>query len=556
MGPAKEAQPQAAPPRTFPRAARAGCGIVRAMRLFFVLALLSQAAAAAPARQPVVALLPPSAEPALLPLATLITDRASELVEAGNGATEVHPKQVLRALQEEGWTAKDFSGDAAAEEARRLLGADRVAFFALTQEGKALVLSGVVRDARRATRFSTRAGDSWAKALDAGAAAVARALLGVAPPKLKVAPQPASNNDEALAAAGRCAREVEEQPLGVENPVLLDAAELERAVADCQKARALDPSLRYASAALALGQALLGQHDDAAATLASLGDPDEVLELYTLARFWMLTRFQSNEAGVAFLRDVLKKHPGELIARAYLGETLGSLGQWKDAEAVWRDYLTLAPASPFALARLSKAQARQGRHDEAIATAKHAQDLVPASRELRLEVGSRLIDAGKLADAQAVLAPLAADASAQGEDLLRLGWAHWLEGEVDQAAKFFQQALERATAPRDWRTRGRAQYDMALVLAKRGDKSGALKALRASMQTGFRLKNVDPLLKDVAREVERADVGAAGVDAGGKAMAPSLTPREASLFPVNAFGEPDPKANRPPPPNGLVLYRF
>lgn len=527
------------------------------MRSLLALALVSQTVAAAPARQPVVALLPPRAEPALLPLATLVTDRASELIEAGNDATEVHPKQVLRALQEEDWTAKDFSGDAAAEDARRLLGADRVAFFSLVQEGTSFVVSGGVRDARRTTRFSVKAGPSWAKALDVGAAAVAKALLGGPLPKLKVAPQPASTNDEALAAAGRCAREVEEQPLGVENPVVLDTADLERAVADCQKARALDPSLRYAIAALALGQALLGQNDDAAATLATLGDPDEVLELYTLARFWMLTRFQSNEAGVAFLRDVLKKHPSELIARAYLGETLGSLGEWKEAEGVWRDYLTLAPASPFALARLSKTQARQGRHDEAIATARRAQELVPNSRELRLEVGSRLIDAGQLADAQSVLAPLAADAAARGEDLLRLGWAHWLEGEVDEAAKLFQRALDRATTPRDWRTRGRAQYDLALVLAKRGDKGGALKALRASMQTGYRLKNVDPLLKDVAREVERADVGAGtGADAGVKAAVPSLTPREASLFPVNAFGEPDPKAARPAPPNGLVLYRF
>lgn len=523
------------------------------MRLALLLVLTAGVASAAPRAQ-VVAMLPPRAEPSLLPLATLIEARASELAEAAGTISEVHPKQVLRALQEEDLAAQDFTADAALDEARRLIGADRAVGFSLKQDGKELLVSGLVRDGKKATPFSAKVGASWAKALDAGATAVAKALLGTAPPKLKTPPQPASGNDEALAAAGRCAAEVQEQPLGVENPVVLETADLEAAVKDCQRALELDPSLRYASAALALGQALLGRNEAASATLATLGEADDVLELYSLARFWMLTRFQSNEAGVAFLRDVLKRHPGELIARAYLGETLGSLAEWKDAEAVWREYLARAPDSPFGLARLSKALARQDRHDDAVAAAKQGLALFPKSRELRLEVGSRLIDAGKPADAELELTPLAARTTPHGEDLLRLGWAHWLRGEVDEAAKFFQQALDRATSPRDWRTRGRAQYDLALVAAKRGDRLGALWALKASMQTGYRLKAVDPSLKEAARELERGDVGA-GADGGVKVASPSLVP-ESSLFPVDAFGDPNPKAAKPQPPSGLVLYRF
>jgi len=518
------------------------------------LTLVAHLCLAAPARSPVVAILPPKADAALQPLATLLQARAGELVELGDIVSEVHPRQVVRALAEEEQLARDFTVDAALEDARKLLGADRALAFSLSLEGKELVLKGLVRDAKKATPFSLKAGTSWAKALDSGAAALVKALLGAAPPKPKTPPQPNSTSDDALAAAGRCAQEVQEQPLGVENPVVLDAADLERAVTDCQQALKLDPGLRFASAQLALGQAVLGRHDDATASLATLGEADDVLEPYSLARFWMLTRFQSNEAGVAYLREALKKHPGELILRAHLGETLGALGEWKDAEAVWREYLARSPDSPFALARLSKALARQGRHDDAIASAKRALELTPSSREMRLELGSRLIDAGKLADAEAALTPLAALATAHGEDLLRLGWAHWLEGEIDEAAKYFQQAVDKATSPRDWRTRGRAQYDLALVAAKRGDRPAALKAMRASLQSGYKLKNVDPLLTDVAKELERADVGVAR-DAG-VAAAPSLVPREASLFPVDAFGDPNPKAAKPPPPNGLVLYRF
>ncbi|GMU59117.1 MAG: hypothetical protein AMXMBFR34_08800 [Myxococcaceae bacterium] len=526
------------------------------MRLLFALTLVSGAALAAPARPSVIALLPPKAEPSLQPLADLLVARASELVEAGSSASEVHPKQVWRALQEEDLTGADFTGDAALEQARRLLGADRVLGFTLSAKGDELTLAGLVRDEKKATAFSVKAGKGWAQALDVGAAGLAKALVGAAPRKPKVTAQPTSSNAEALAAAGRCAREVQEQPLGVENPVVLEAADLEAAVTDCQKALSLDPSLRYASAALALGQALLGRHDDAVKTLGTLGDADDVLELYSLARFWMLTRFQSNEAGVAFLRDVVKKHPGELIARAYLGETLGILGDWKDAEAVWRDYLVLAPASPFALARLSKALARQGRHEEAIATAKKGLTLAATSRELRLEVASRLIDASNVAEAKAVLLPLAESPDAHGEDLLRLGWAHWLSGEAEAAQATFQRALQKATAPGEWRTRGRAHYDLALVAMAKGDKPGALAALKASMQTGLRMKSVDPLLKDVVKELERAGVGVSSADGGTTLAGASLTPREASLFPTDAFGDPNPKAARPQPPSGLVLYRF
>ncbi|MEW5741172.1 MAG: tetratricopeptide repeat protein [Myxococcota bacterium] len=526
------------------------------MRLAFALVLAAAPAFAAPARPAVVALLPPKADPALQPLAELMVARASELVEVGNSASEVHPKQVWRALQEEDLTTTDFTTDANLEQARRLLGADRALGFSLSASGEELTLTGLVRDEKKATPFSVKAGKGWSKALDTGAAGLAKALLGAAPPKPKVAVQPASANPDALAAAGRCAREVQEQPLGVENPVVLEAADLEAAVADCQKALSLDPSLRYASAALALGQSLLGRNDDAAKTLATLGDADDVLELYSLARFWMLTRFQSNEAGVAFLRDVVKKHPGELIARAYLGETLGILGEWKDAEAVWREYLVRAPSSPFALARLSKALARQGKHEEAIATAKKGLELAPSSRELRLEVASRLIDANSVPEAKATLAPLATSDAAHGEDLLRLGWAHWLSGETEAAQQTFERALSKATAPGEWRTRGRAQYDLALVAMAKGDRPKALKALKASMQTGFRMKTVDPSLKDVVQELERADVGVGPADAGTKLAGASLTPREASLFPTDAFGDPNPKATKPQPPSGLVLYRF
>jgi tetratricopeptide (TPR) repeat protein len=504
--------------------------------------LIASSVSAAPARLPVVVLLPPQSTEELKPLALLIAARASEELEAAGGVTELHLKQALRVVQEEGVASSADS----AEQLRGLMGADRALFFSLVA-GTPLKVQWTVADGKKPVTGSAAVGATWAEALEQGSTAVAKALLGK-PPKRGVV-QPSSTSEEALKSVGRCYATVLRQPLTVDTPSVLDAAELEQAVSDCRAAQTADPKLSFAAATLALAQAIIGADADATKTLQALAATDDSLELYTLARFWLLTRYQSNEAGIAYLRDVLKKHPGELLARTYLGETQLSVGAFADAEATFREALVLAPSSPFFFDRLSKALARQDKHEPAIAAAKKALELAPTSREARLELGSRLIDAGNPTAAVEQLKPLAELTGARGEHLLRLGWAHWLVGNGDEAAASFQKALDASNGAGDWRTRGRAFYDLALVEAKRGRKDAARVALRASVQTGLKLRTVDPLLTEAARDLERIDPDA------GRAR-PSIAPRESSLFPTDSFGEPDVKAKKPPAPEGLVLYRF
>lgn len=522
--------------------------MVRPMRSTLLVVLLGTAALAAP-RPPVVALFPPQdTDAALQPLAVLLGARASELVEETGKVSELHAKQLARALPEDGFTS-GLLDPKVADQARLALGADRVLVFSLAG-GKQLVVQGVVVDGKKPKAFSATLPGDWGQALDQGAVALAKALLAGTPLPKKPTAQPASANAEALGALGRCYATVLKQPLGVENPTVLESAELEAAVASCEQALTLDPGLRFAQATLALGQALLGRDEAAAKALAALGDTDDVLEVATLARFWLLTRYQSNEAGTAFLADVVKRHPGELIARSYLGETQFALGAWADAERTWKAYAELAPGSAWAWGRLSKALARQGRHDDAVAAAKKGFVLSATSPDARLELGSRMLDAGRLQEAQETLEPLAQLNPPKGEHLLRLGWAHWLEGELDAAQAYFQRAADVATAPGEWRTRGRAHYDLALVEAKRGKKDAAVKALRAALQAGLKMRELDPSLTAVAKEVERGDAAAKAP------VKPVLVPKEANLFPSDAFGEPDVKGKKPPAPAGLVLYRF
>ncbi len=526
------------------------------MRHALVLCLAAPLALAAPpaARRPVVALLPASAAtPELRQLALLVEARAAELLETSGRYAELHLKQVLSMADMEGFAELDFAAPKEAEAARRALGADRVVTLSLAPKDKGLALSGAIHDGRRLTTFSALLPAGWADAVTQGSDAVARAVLkqdGAGPPK--GAAEPDSKSEEALRALAACYQTVVAQPLGIENPAVLDAADLEAAIASCRKAVAADPTLRFAGAALALALAINGEDAAATKALSGIGEGAGGSEAWTLARFWLLTRYQSNEAGVAFLEDALKKRPGALIARAYLGESLLLEGDYQRALAAWEAYLAQVPGSPYAHGRRSKALARLGRHDDAIAAAKKALELSPQSRDARLQLGSRYIDAGRYDEATAALEPLLSLQHAKGEYALRLGYAAWKKGDVEAAARRYQQALDLATRPAEWRTRGRAFYDLAMVEAKRGRKDAARVALRASLQTGFKVRQVDPLLADAAREVERAEVAPA--DAG--RAPPSMLPRESSLFPVDAFGEVNPKAKKPPAPDGLVLFRF
>src|SRR2546429_8581570 len=100
-----------------------------------------------------------------------------------------------------------------------------------------------------------------------------------------------------------------------------------------------------------------------------------------------------------------------------------------------------------------------GKHHEAIKKSQEALSLEPKSlksREASLQLASRYVDAGDLNDAIAILEQIAQDEHARGEEILRLGWAWYLKGQSETARSLFEKAIARASAPGEWRTRGRA----------------------------------------------------------------------------------------------------
>lgn len=523
------------------------------MRTALPFILCSAVTFAAPAR-PVVALLPPDApDDDLAGFGMMLEARAAELIEQSGRFSELHIKQVLAMAEAEGLAANTLSEPANAAAARTFLGADRVVTVELDTDAKGMTLKGSVIDGKKTTPFTAKLPVTWPEALVQGSEAIAKAVLATEKATLpkKSSAQPESKSPEALRSLAQCYAIVIRQPLGIDNPAVLNGEELDAASAACEKSLAQDPSLKFAAAVLALSRAITGDSTGATKALNGLSVTDDMVEPYTLARFWMVTRFQSNDDGLASLRDVLKKHPGELIALNYLADTQGVLNDHVGAQASWTDYLAQVPASPFAQGRLSKALARQNKHDEAIAAAKKALELAPTSRAARLELGSRYIDANKLDDAIATLGALT---DAKGEALLRLGWAHWLKGSTDAAAPLFQKALESAQAPAEWRTRGRAHYNLALVEAKRGKADAAKASLKASMLTGYKVRAVDPLLEKIAKDVERAEMQKPVADAG--TVAKLSLPKESSLVPFDPMGNADLTKKKDAPPQGFVIYKF
>lgn len=525
------------------------------------LAASSFAAPAKPKAPPAplpIAVLPPATTPVEQPLALVMQLWAMEHGGLDGLVVGPHAKQLLGMASHEGLPLESLGEPAQAAKAAVAVGAEAYVFGTLTRTDKGLTLvATAVRGAKTKKRTAELAPQTHL-AVAQGAQVLVDVLFeaaGLPAPKEKVAPFGA-NPEAALAAAQGIAR-VLRQPMGIENPAVLDGPELAKAIADEEKALSLDPDLAPARAALGLAYAILGDDEKALTALKPLDAKTADQSLYWIARFWLVTRYQTPADGEVVLREAIARHPDFLLARGYLGELLGALGEHAKAEAAWREYLTLVPKEPFVKARLAKEHARQGKHDEAISTTQQALVHSPQSPELQLQLASRLIDAQKYVEAQKLLEGLAAKPEARGEVLVRLGYVRWLLGKLDEAQAVLQRALDKATSPGEWRTRGRAHYDLALVAAKRGDAEATQASLARAQTEGFKLTKVHPSLEAAAMALDRSEV-----ERTQKKQPPVLVPKgplpkEATLFPMDADGAPvlTPPTKPTKKPAGYVDFR-
>lgn len=435
---------------------------------------------------PVAVLVPASGSGVPEGLALAIAERVGSKLIRTQGYAVLHPRQVLAAAERNNLSSAALAEPGAARALAEKLGARTFASARLSVEGEGLRLRyavgriGEVGEATGALELPK----GEAVALEQAASALAAALAerdGLA----LADDEPASTQDSAVRDYAVCAAKLIQQPIGIENPTLLAEAELAAAVKACEAAVKADPAFARAWAALALASAIAGDDTRAIEALGQLKVSSAWLANAVLARFWLVSRYQSDAAAEVVLNDTVAREPGQLLTRTYLAEYYGALGRWADAARAWQAFAALVPKSPFALSRLAWALARLGKVEEAAVQARAALAFDPQSPELLLELASRQLDAKQLEAAEATLAPLLKAKPPRAEVLLRAGYLKLAQGKPVEAKKLLESALGAAKDKRAWRTRARARLDLAQLAFAGGDRPQAKKQLLASLKEGL-----------------------------------------------------------------------
>jgi tetratricopeptide (TPR) repeat protein len=501
-----------------------------------------------------VAILPPEgATPADGEIGLVMQNEATRLVLQTRPAFDA--KQALRAAERMGIDQTQMGKPEVAAKVGRALGAREAVWSRL--RGRQLE-AGRVDKPGPSSKWTLP--EALPDAVAAGARALAGLALGAEPPL----PAPPSKSAAALQSFASCWASLIRQPIGIENPAVLSAPEIGRAERACQAAVAADPDFQDAWGALGLALALAGKDKEAIQALVRVRYAERTVPAYWLGRYWLVTRYQSPQAGETALREELRRLPNFLLAYGYLAEHLAALGRHDESLDIWQKAIQLAPNSPFFRGRASDQLAHLKRYPEAIDAAKAALALDPDSPEAVLELGGRYLDAGKLDEAITTLEPAAQKTDARGELLVRLGWAYAKRAKqsavgTDDSARaeaLLIRAEKVANRPSEWRTRARALADLARVYDRRGDKIKANDTMRRALDAGladFMVAQKDPRLTELTRVAEVERKRRPGIE--GPRWIP---PREASPWPG---GQTDPHADPhlqsfPPVPPSFDLIRF
>lgn len=474
------------------------------MKTLACVLLLASAALAADRTSIVV--LPPVADPKVPAGLNLAMQEKATALLMGTGRYDlVHARQVKSMALRHRMSPNDFTDPNVARQAAERLGASLFVYSKLSpaKGGWSLDVSvGKRGDAKTSTVTVTLpTADNLAVAEGGKALATETTKYDGAEAPAGDA-QPASTKDTAMRNYAACDSRLIQQPVGIENPAVLNEGELKKAIASCETAVKTDPAFSGAWAALAFASALAGNDARAVEALTNVKPDAGHLPNAFAARFWLVSRYQSSEAAVAVLKEAIAKEPGFLLARVYLAELYNALGNHEDAAKAWRDYAAHSEGNAFVISRLAYTLARLGKTKDAAAFAEKAMAYDPDSYDLALEQSSRLIDDGQVDKALGILEPLAAKKDAPAELILRLGYAKLLKGDLDAAEKLTTQATSLAKDAAEWRTRARAKLNLAEVHLKRDAKAKAKAAVTDALKEGLRPANVKPELLALLSDAE------------------------------------------------------
>jgi tetratricopeptide (TPR) repeat protein len=296
---------------------------------------------------------------------------------------------------------------------------------------------------------------------------------------------PLGKDQKALDEAAHCGALLARQSLSPRAKGLLEEAVVKEAEALCRAALQSDPNLGLARAGLAVALAIQGQYDEAKAE-ARQAQKGRFVPLAVLAESFALRRSGDAAAARTVLDDAVVARPGFLHALGYLGEERLEVRDNPAAKVDFERYLKRAPGHPWGLAKLGHALARLGKKDEAIQVTKEALAHDPDDPELNIELASRLIDAGKDAEAEGHLRAAMDATPPRTLAGLRLGYLYLRGKRLKDAKDLFNRVIAAATRTDESRLRAVAQADLARVAALEGNLAEAVQRLGAAKEEGLR----------------------------------------------------------------------
>jgi eukaryotic-like serine/threonine-protein kinase len=172
-------------------------------------------------------------------------------------------------------------------------------------------------------------------------------------------------------------------------------------------------------------------------------------------------------------------NPNDWQLALELGGNAYSTGDYKDAATAWEQALRLEPDSVEVLRNLGAVYHALNRDDDAVAALQHALEVKPAA-DVYSNLGTILFYQGKYDESVPAFEKTVALSANDFESWGNLGDAYrWSSGQKDKAKAAYQQAIQLL---RGDMVKNPAQADLksdlALYLAKSGDKSAALRALK------------------------------------------------------------------------------
>ncbi|HTR99954.1 MAG TPA: tetratricopeptide repeat protein [Bacteroidota bacterium] len=161
------------------------------------------------------------------------------------------------------------------------------------------------------------------------------------------------------------------------------------------------------------------------------------------------------------------------VVLAILGaRTAGQIGDWHDAETVWRHTITVSPFHPLAHNELGLALMEKKDYPGAIESFNHAISLYPRYAEAMCNMGGAYLLEGDTARAERTLRASLALAPGEYQTITNIGNVRLVERRFDEAAAMYRQSL--SLNPNAATT----TYDLGYALMMMGKSDEALAALR------------------------------------------------------------------------------